>query len=131
MQSLRCRKETALAMLRSRNSLREVVKKTAPLTLFVNAISVAVSYGLYEAAFHLSMLPVWITAGMSIFAIVGPNVVVLLDKNNSRLVALGVANGFMIMVFYFFAESFRSFFILCSRRCPHICMPVGWRLASQ
>lgn len=97
-------------MNRSRNSLREVVKKTAPLTLFVNAISVAISYGLYEAAFHLSMLPFWIAAGMSIFAIVGPNVVVLLDKNNSRLVALGVANGFMIMAFYFFCGVVPFFF---------------------
>lgn len=97
-------------MNRSRSSLREVVKKTAPLIFFINTISVAVSYGLYEVAFHLSMLPFWITTSMSLLAILGPSVVVFLDKNNSRLVALGVASGFMLMAFYFFCGVVPFFF---------------------
>ncbi|WP_206951289.1 hypothetical protein [Trinickia acidisoli] len=88
----------------------DVVKKSIPLTLFVNAVSVAIAYGFYEMTFHVSLLPFWLTTAMSILAVLGPGIIVLVDGGQSRLVALGLANLFMVTAFYFFCGVVPFFF---------------------
>lgn len=95
---------------RSSNCLWSVVKKTIPLTLFVNAVSVAIAYGFYGMVFHVSLMPLWLTIGMSILAVAGPGIIVLMDGGKSRLVALGLANLFMVTAFYFFCGVIPFFF---------------------
>jgi hypothetical protein len=85
----------------SKNCLRDIVKKTVPMTLFVNAFSMAIAYGFYKMAFHVSLLPFWITVGMTILAALGPVCIVLIDNGQSRLIALGLANLVMITAIYF------------------------------
>jgi len=97
-------------MNRSNNCLRDVVRKTVPLTLFVNAVSAAIAYGFYGMVFHVSLLPFWLTAGMSILAVLGPCIIVLIDGGQSRLAAFGLVNLFMITAFYFFCGVVPFFF---------------------
>lgn len=99
-----------IAIKARRNCLWDVVRKTIPLTLFVNVVSVAIAYGFYQMAFHVSLIPFWLTTGMSILAIVGPGIIVLMDGGKSRLAALGFANLFMVAAFYFFCGVVPFFF---------------------
>jgi hypothetical protein len=89
-------------MNRSTNFLRGIVKKTVPLTLFVNVVSVAIAYGFYQMAFRVSLVPFWLATAILVLAILGPGVIVLSDGGQSRLVALGFANLIMVMAIYFF-----------------------------
>ena len=94
----------------SRSLLWDIVKKTTPLILFVNVVSTAIAYGFYEMAFHVSLLPFWLTTGMSILAVLGPSVIVLIDGGQSRLVALGLANLITVTAIYFFCGVVPFFF---------------------
>lgn len=87
-----------------------VVKKTAPLTLFVNAISAVIAYGFYEMSLRASSLPCVIAIGVLGLSIVGPLIVVFIDAGRSRLVALGIVNIFMVAAFYFFCGVVPFFF---------------------
>ncbi|MEX3951753.1 hypothetical protein AB4Y40_28870 [Paraburkholderia sp. EG287B] len=86
----------------SNHILWNLVKKTIPLTLFVNVVSIAVAYGFYALAFRVSLAPFWLATAMLIVAVVGPCVIVLIDRDQSRLVSLGLANAIMVAAFYFF-----------------------------
>jgi hypothetical protein len=88
-------------MNRSNNRLRDLVKKSIPMIMFVNAFSMAIAYGFYQMAFRVSMLPFWIATGISILAVLGPVAIVLIDKGQSRLVAVGLSNLIMITAIYF------------------------------
>lgn len=89
-------------MKRSKNLLWDIVKKVIPLILFVNIVSAAIAYGFYEMAFHVSLLPFWITMAMLVLAIIGPSIIVLIDGGKSRVVALGLANLITVAAIYFF-----------------------------
>lgn len=89
-------------MNRAKNLLWGIVKKVLPLILFVNAVSVAIAYGFYQMAFHVSLLPFWLAAVMLILAVLGPSIIVLIDGGKSRLVALGLANLITVAAIYFF-----------------------------
>jgi hypothetical protein len=84
------------------NVLWNIVKKTIPLTLFVNVVSVAIAYGFYEMAFRVSPVPFWIATAILVLAVLGPGIIVLGDGGRSRLVALGFANLIMVAAIYFF-----------------------------
>ena len=86
----------------SKNVLWDIVRRVTPLILFVNVISVAVAYGFYEMAFHVSLLPFWLAVVMLIFAILAPGMIILIDRGRSRLVALGLANLITVAAIYFF-----------------------------
>ncbi|CAB3809984.1 hypothetical protein LMG28688_07111 [Paraburkholderia caffeinitolerans] len=86
----------------SKNFLWSVVKKTVPLTLFINVVSIAIAYGFYEMAFRVSLVPFFLAMAMLIFAALGPVMIATIDRGQSRLVSLGLANGIMIGSIYFF-----------------------------
>lgn len=112
-------------MNHQQNCVRDVVKKTVPLTIFVNLVSMTIAYGFYEMAFHVSMLPFWITMGMSILVALGPNVVVMIDAGRSRLDSLGVANLFMLIAFYFFCGIVPFFFYFLFAPMPAYLHSIG------
>jgi hypothetical protein len=90
------------ATIESTNCLWSIVRKTLPLTAFINIASIAIAYGFYEMAFHVSLVPFWLATAMLVFACVGPCIIVLIDRGQSRLVALGLANSIMLLAIYFF-----------------------------
>jgi hypothetical protein len=97
-------------MNRSQNFVLNVVKKTTPLIIFVNVVSMAIAYGFYEMAFHVSRTPFWLAAVVSMISVLGPSIIVLSDGGQSRLVALGFANQIMVMAIYFFFGAVCFFF---------------------
>ena len=86
----------------STNFLWYVVKKSILVTLFVSALSMVMAYSFYQLAFRVSLLPFWITMGISILTILGPGFIVLVDGGKSRMVALGLANLTTLTAIYVF-----------------------------
>ncbi|WP_069266620.1 hypothetical protein [Paraburkholderia nodosa] len=104
------------------------MKKTIPLTLFVNVVSITIAFGFYALAFRVSLAPFWIATAMLIIAVVGPCVIVLIDRGQSRLVSLGLANMIMVTAFYFFFGVVFFFFYLMFAPLPLYAHAVGLAL---
>lgn len=107
------------------NFLLNVVKKSVAVTLFVSAISAAIAYGFYGMAFRVSLLPFWLTLGMSVVAILAPGVIVLADGGRSRLVALGFSNIITLTLIYFFFGVVCFFFYFIFAPMPPYVHAVG------